>query len=310
MTVRFRDPAGSAARVVAFEHVVKTSARLVDGLARTTPASDAERLREALEIVNVQHEELLSAEEELREQVDELSRALGNVQVERERFRELFEAAPDAYFVTDADGVIRDANARACEMLGISALHIRRKPLPLYVGATDDARTIRTWLANHASGDALELAVDLVGRHRAPVRVELRAVRIDKGRRVLVLARSLATRIEAGPDDKRALADALELLARERTRREELERETRAKDRLLRVLSNDLRTPLNAVLGWTDLLRRELLDRGRRDHALATIDGNARSVLAVLEELLDISRSDHVQLAVTPVELTASCATS
>ena len=46
----------------------------------------------------------------------------------------------------------------------------------------------------------------------------------------------------------------------------------------------------NAVLGWTQLLRREILDVGARDRALATIERNAQTQLRLIVELLDISR--------------------
>ena len=104
---------------------------------------------------------------------------------------------------------------------------------------------------------------------------------------------------------ERANRDKAELLERERHLRAQLEDEHAAKDRLLSMLARDLRAPLNAVLGWTQLLRREKLDESARDRGLATIERNARALLRLVEELLDISRMARggAQLERFPVEL-------
>lgn len=104
---------------------------------------------------------------------------------------------------------------------------------------------------------------------------------------------------------ERANRDKDDLLARERDLRTQLEEAHVAKDRLLAVLAHDLRTPINAILGWTELLRREQLDHHTRDRALATIEHNARAQQRLLDELLDISRvsAGDVQLEREPVDL-------
>lgn len=311
-TVKFKDPQAIAERVGTFaENVKRTLARrekLVTSQPDLTSPDIARRaLEEALEVVNVQHAELVVAEEELHEQVDELARSLGTVQVERERYRELFDAAPDPYFVTDSNGVIREANQPAAALVGVDARYICGKPLTVYL-ASEAVGEFRNALLDTRS-TSLELRVKLAGRKKSPVGAHLRARRLENGRRILWIAREeeeheLPAEVA---DMARALRDANDLLERERGERERLERETRAKDRFLAILSHDLRAPLNAVLGWTDLLRREILDQGRRERALVTIDRNARSLLALVEELLDISRinADRMQLYVRPLDVSA-----
>ncbi|HYU51988.1 MAG TPA: hypothetical protein VEK37_03555, partial [Gemmatimonadaceae bacterium] len=56
-------------------------------------------------------EKLRLADEELRLQNQELLSSRRSAEVERQKYYDLFELAPDAYFVTDTRGVIREANA-------------------------------------------------------------------------------------------------------------------------------------------------------------------------------------------------------
>lgn len=117
-----------------------------------------------------------------------------------------------------------------------------------------------------------------------------------EGQNEMVLSRddadvaAVRLKIDRTEELTRALLDKDELLARERELREQLEAANRAKDRFLAILSHDLRGPLNAVLGWTSLLRRELLDMSTRDKALATIERNARIQAELIDGLLDVSR--------------------
>ncbi|MFZ5896148.1 MAG: ATP-binding protein [Myxococcota bacterium] len=72
--------------------------------------------------------------------------------------------------------------------------------------------------------------------------------------------------------------------------REAAEQANAAKDRFLAVLSHELRSPLNAVLGWAQILGRrgDFEDGSRR--ALQAIERNARVQAQLIADLLDISR--------------------
>ncbi len=98
-----------------------------------------------------------------------------------------------------------------------------------------------------------------------------------------------------------------EMLTREQAARAEAESANRLKDDFLATLSHELRTPLNAIIGWTTLMRTISMDDDARRKAIDTIERNAKSQAALIEDLLDVSRITQGQLRLTwlPVHLPA-----
>lgn len=91
-------------------------------------------------------------------------------------------------------------------------------------------------------------------------------------------------------DRKQAETEREQLLMREKAAREEAETANRIKDEFLAVLSHELRSPLNPILGWSRLLQTRKLDEQVVQQALATIERNARLQTQLIEDLLDVSR--------------------
>ena len=78
-------------------------------------------------------EELHVTEEELSQQNEELMAARVDLEIERRRYVELFEFAPDAYLVTDPAGIIREANRAASELLNLPQAFLVGKPMSVYI---------------------------------------------------------------------------------------------------------------------------------------------------------------------------------
>lgn len=90
-------------------------------------------LEQSLEELQVALEELKVAEEELHQQNEELLAAQLVIETERLRYQELFEFAPEGYLVTDPCGVIREANQKAADLLGVCPSKLRGKPLITFI---------------------------------------------------------------------------------------------------------------------------------------------------------------------------------
>ncbi|MBU7584766.1 MAG: PAS domain S-box protein [Nostoc sp. TH1S01] len=89
---------------------------------------------------------------------------------------------------------------------------------------------------------------------------------------------------------KQAEAERAQALERERAARIELERANRMKDDFLAIVSHELRSPLNPILGWAKLLKSRRLDAAKTTQALETIERNAKLQARLIEDLLDVSR--------------------
>ena len=89
---------------------------------------------------------------------------------------------------------------------------------------------------------------------------------------------------------KRAELERLELLRKEKEARAEAEAANRAKDEFVAMVTHDLRTPLNSILGWTQMLRRKPTPE-KLERAVEIIERSAGQQLGLINDLLDMSRA-------------------
>jgi len=85
----------------------------------------------------------------------------------------------------------------------------------------------------------------------------------------------------------------------------EAQETSRLKDEFLATLSHELRTPLTSVLAWMWMLRRGRLDGSAVERARDTMEKSMRSLLRIIDDLLDVSRAirGQLRLDVRPIGL-------
>lgn len=121
----------------------------------------------------------------------------------------------------------------------------------------------------------------------------------------LQLAEELARRASLAIENAQLYQAAQQDRAASEAARRAAEAANRIKDEFLAVLSHELRSPLNPILGWTKLLRKKQLDATKTDQALETIERNAKLQAQLIEDLLDVSRilQGKMTLNIAPVNL-------
>lgn len=85
------------------------------------------------------------------------------------------------------------------------------------------------------------------------------------------------------------------------------EEASRLKDEFLATLSHELRTPMNAILGWVQMLQQGTLPPERARQAIDVVARNARLQAQLIEDVLDVSRiiTNKLALERVPVSVPA-----
>ncbi len=247
-----------------------------------------------LENLQQAFEELQVAEEELRQQNEELAVTTAALDVERWRYQELFEFAPDAYFVTTLTGNIQEANFAAAELFNVPRHYLLGKPLILFVPEEDREmfrnqlrqlyvlKTTKTWeIRLQPRESALfdtQLSVSAARNASTEKAVGLRWVMRD------ITAR------KAMEKQLHALNVMLEKRVEERTT--ELKRSNHDLEQFAYIASHDLQEPLRTLSTYTQLLAHHYegtLDV-EVDEFIHFIVDNSSRMQELIKDLLNYSR--------------------
>jgi signal transduction histidine kinase/ActR/RegA family two-component response regulator len=129
-----------------------------------------------------------------------------------------------------------------------------------------------------------------------------RALRNDSGApdRLLITSRNATAEDVAIQAERREQAIAVD---HERRLRQAAEAANRAKDEFLSVISHELRSPLNAILGWNRILLLKRRDDPEVASIAPRIEQSAKSQLKIVSDLLDLGRIGTGKLRIEPRSL-------
>jgi PAS domain S-box-containing protein len=224
--------------------------------------------------------------------VSTVSRDIGGRQRAETRFRALLDAAPDAMVCVATTGRITLVNAQAERLFGYQRQELEGELIELLVPAAARAvhpRRRAGYMADpvpRAMGAGLELA----GRRRDgstfPAEISLSAMDTDEG--TLVMA---------------AVRDVTE----QRRQRNELERAYRDLESFAYSVAHDLRTPLRALAGFSEVLLEDygaVLGEIGRGYA-ERIELASEKMARLIDDLLHLSRVSRAEISLEPVDLGA-----
>jgi PAS domain S-box-containing protein len=214
------------------------------------------------------------------------------------KFRAIFDRTPNGIALLSEDLVFLEANPALCRMFGRAHGDVVGKHLSAFMPRGREERAFEISRELQAAG---------AWHDTTPV------IRSDGEQRQLEWNLSIhsvpGVRLAIVTDvtERRAIeAERERLLEGERAARGEAERANRLKDDFLATLGHELRTPLHAIVGWTQILRAAPPTPDDLAEGLAIIDRNARVQTQIIEDLLDMSRiiSGKVRLDVQRVDVT------
>ena len=74
----------------------------------------------------------------------------------------------------------------------------------------------------------------------------------------------------------------------------------KAKSMFFSIVSHDIRTPLNAILGYSELLEFENEDKAKREEAIKSIRASGTTLLQLVNDVLDLAKIDAGKIALQP----------
>ncbi len=78
------------------------------------------------------------------------------------------------------------------------------------------------------------------------------------------------------------------------------EEASKLKTAFLNNISHEIRTPMNAILGFTDLLATDDFPLSEKDRYFGIVNSNARQLLSIIDDVLEISRMDSGRIPFNP----------
>src|SRR5262245_58706821 len=251
-------------------------------LARALPGREAEGriVRWAGSLVDI--DDLVRAEESLRES--------------KERLAGIVSSAMDAIITVDEDQRVVLFNNAAERMFGCPAAEALGRPFNRFIPERfRDAHTelVRRFGETGGSSRAMRSLIALRA-DGAEFPIEAAISKVEVG------GRKLYTLIQRDITERKQAEAEREQLAREQVARAAAEAANRSKDEFLAMVSHELRSPLNAILGYTRMLRSGPADREAINNVAAVVERNAKARLQIIEDLLDSARIITGKLRIEP----------
>ncbi len=225
-----------------------------------------------------------------------------------ETYAAMVGAIPLGVVCLDAEQRVQRWNAAAERILGWGEAEVLGHPIPILSSGAD--ATTDTLLRRIAEGDSLVgEEVRTVRKDGVAVVIELYSAPLrDQSGRITstVLMMSDATQRKRMEAELLVHQTHLERIVEERTAElaeanRSLHAAIEAKALLLRSMSHDLRTPLNSVIGFSDLLQSglagDLNDEQRRQVDMIARAG--RHLLSIVDDILKLSRLEAGRLEVS-----------
>lgn len=241
---------------------------------------------------------------DLRAHREKLASLLGEWQREfelsRHDYEALFDLGPLACFVLDRNGMIRQSNLAAGQLLETERRRLVRLPLVGFVAGRDRGAFLEHMRRCRVSDEAVATELTLTLRTGLEIPIELTSRAF-----VTTAGAHRAYHTTAVDLRERRRAELERLRAVEQRRRVEHDHSqvtaaNEAKDRFLAMLSHELRTPLTPVMLAISALEADAVLPAPTRERIAMIHRNVVLEARLIDDLLDLTRITQGKLALQP----------
>ncbi len=228
-----------------------------------------------------------------------LVRAEESLRESEERLVGIVSSAMDAIITVDEDQRIVLFNEAAERMFGCPAAEALGQPFNRFIPERfRDAHTelVRRFGETGGASRAMR-SLTALRADGAEFPIEAAISKVEVG------GRKLYTLIHRDITERKQAEAEREQLAQEQVARAAAEAANRSKDEFLAMVSHELRSPLNAILGYARMLRSGPADSEAIAKATGVIERSAKAQIQIIEDLLDSARIITGKLRIEPAPI-------
>lgn len=196
----------------------------------------------------------------------------------------ILQTASEGIFGVGTNGNITFVNPFAASILGFEERDLVGRSYTVFSGESSPLADVMI-----AADSAHAIETEFVMKSGARFPVEFSAMPITE-------SGESSGYVITFKDISRRKANEAEILAA----KNEAESANRAKSDFLATMSHEIRTPMNSILGFLELMRMGNLDAPQREY-LAIAESNARNLIEIINEILDMSKIEKGKLELDSV---------
>jgi PAS domain S-box-containing protein len=228
---------------------------------------------------------------ERKNYIEEIISSRNNAMKSEKKYRELIETLQEGIWSIDNESTTTYVNDRMCDMLGYKSNEIIGKSLFNFM-SEKSVNEAKYYLERRKQG--------IIEQH------DFEFIKKD--------GTKIYTTLETGPlknDDGEyigAIAGIIDISERKKYEEDLIEARNKAEQsdkmklEFLANMSHDLRTPMNSIIGFSDLLKTNDLTKSEKNDYINTIINNGKFLMALIDDIIDISKIDSKSLKIDNVD--------
>ena len=216
------------------------------------------------------------------------------------KYRHLIDTASEAIFILDArSGYVLDANRKGEELLGAPVEQFAGSLLPLQGWEPGSRSTISLADVARLKGAKRETKMRAAGGAWIEVEFSASAVLVRGATLIEVILRDITEQKKAAAALRESEQKHRQLSGELRTARDAALAASRAKSEFLANMSHEIRTPMNGIIGMQSLALTAS-SAEERSSCVETAQQAAYSLMAILNDILDISKIEAGRIEIHP----------